>query len=168
MNKLEIKGDNYFGKYSYTRRACRALIIDNDKILLSHETKRDIWMLPGGGLEKGETEAECVIREVSEETGNLFKPSKYVLEIDEYYEDTKYETKYFIGTLIGKTVTHLTEEEKEGGLESTWLSIKQALEIFSKHDEIKDFEEKRGLYLREYTALKEIMNNKECLWKKSH
>ena len=156
MNKIVIKGVNYFGSYNHAREACRAVIIDGDNILLSHEAKNDIWMLPGGGLEDNETDEECVIREVGEETVNLFKPSKCVLEIDEYYGDTKYKSKYFIGKIVGKTETHFTEAEIINGLESKWLSIKQAIEIFSKYNEIIDFEEKRGLYQREYSALKEI------------
>ena len=157
MRKIEIKGDNYFGKSVYIRKACRGVIIDNGNILLSYETKRDIWMLPGGGLESGETDEECVIREVEEETGNIFKPSECVLQINEYYEDTKYITVYFIGTITGKTKIHLTEVEKEEGLEPRWIPINQTLEIFSKHAEIISPEEKRGLYQREYCALIEII-----------
>lgn len=47
-------------------------IIRNDRILLikHHEyaTGRDYWVIPGGGREDGETEEECVKREVKEET----------------------------------------------------------------------------------------------------
>ncbi len=71
MKTLEIKGDNYFGRYDHIRKACRAVIIDNSSILLSCETRTDLWMLPGGGLEPGEKGEECVIREVAKEIGNI-------------------------------------------------------------------------------------------------
>ena len=157
MNNLEIIGNNYFGKYACIRETSRAVILKDGKILLSYETKNDIWMLPGGGKEIGETYRNCVIREVCEETGYLFVPSKCVLEIDEYYENVRYISKYFIGTITGKTDTHLTEAEIKGGLESRWILIEEAPRIFSKHSEIKDFEEKRRLYLREYLALQKIL-----------
>ena len=157
MQRIEIKGDNYFGKYNHVREACRAVILKVGAILLSYETKNDILMIPGGGKELGETDEDCVTREVAEETGQVFKPSECVLEIDEYYEDTKFVSKYFIGRVVGVTDTRLTEAEINGGLVFKWISIEEALEIFSKHNEIIDFEEKRGLYLREYSALKEIL-----------
>ena len=157
MKTIEIKGENYFGKYDHVREACRAVILNGDAILLSYETKNDLWMIPGGGKETGEIDEECVAREVGEETGNRFEPSECILQIDEYYEDTKYVSKYFVGTIAGKTKTHLTEAETKGGLESRWIPIEEALEIFSKHVEIVEPEEKRGLYQREYTALKEIL-----------
>lgn len=34
-----------------------------------HETSRAYWLLPGGGMEAGESEEECVMREMKEETG---------------------------------------------------------------------------------------------------
>lgn len=157
MNKLEIKGDNYFSKYDFVRPASRAVIIKDGKILLSYETKHNIWMLPGGGKEIDETYRNCVIREVEEETGYLFVPSKCVLEIDEYYENVRYTSKYFVGTITGKKEIHLTEEEIKGGLIAKWVPVQEALDIFSKHSEIKDFEEKRGLYLRECVALQKIL-----------
>ena len=157
MNEIKIKGKNYFGKYDHIREACRAVILDGDNILLSHETKHDVWMLPGGGKEIDETDEECVIREVSEETGYIFRPSEFTLQIGEYYEDNKFISKYFIGTIIGTTETDLTEAEIAGGLEARWLPIKEALDIFSNYNDHTYFEEKRGLYQREYSALKEIL-----------
>ena len=39
------------------------------QLLLIHKTDNDLWALPGGGHEAGETIAETVVREVREETG---------------------------------------------------------------------------------------------------
>ena len=33
-----------------------------------HDTSLVYWVVPGGGIEDGETEEECVIREMKEET----------------------------------------------------------------------------------------------------
>ncbi len=38
-------------------------------ILLIHKTDNDLWALPGGGHDVGESVAQTVIREVEEETG---------------------------------------------------------------------------------------------------
>lgn len=47
-----------------------AIILNNDnEVLLAHRTDRDMWNLPGGKLEYGESPWEGVIREVKEETG---------------------------------------------------------------------------------------------------
>ena len=48
----------------------RALILDNDKILLIHRFKygREYFVLPGGHIEEGESEEEALVREIKEET----------------------------------------------------------------------------------------------------
>ncbi len=48
-----------------------AIIRDHDILLIrhrEHENGRSYWILPGGGIEPGETEEDCVIREMKEET----------------------------------------------------------------------------------------------------
>ncbi len=114
-------------------------------------------MLPGGGLEQGESEQDCCTREVAEETGILIRPSECMLEIDEYYEDWKYISLYFTGEVIGSSEKHLTEREQEVGMEPRWLSIQEIYNIFSGHAAYADIDEmRRGMYLREYTALHEL------------
>ena len=55
------------------RVAAYAVIIRDDRILLSRLAERlttkELWTLPGGGLEHGEDPRDAVVREVHEETG---------------------------------------------------------------------------------------------------
>ena len=51
------------------RIGCRAIIIKDNKVLLSWEERKNVYMSPGGGVEEGESLEECVIRELSEEAG---------------------------------------------------------------------------------------------------
>ena len=154
---VDIVGDNYFGKWDKTRTACRGIIIRDNQLLLSYEMVTGQWMLPGGGLEAGEDERECCIREVAEETGFLIQPTDCVLEIDEYYKDFKWVNRYFFGEVTGETAVHLTEREKEVGMEPRWLPLDESIHIFSEHATYADTDEmRRGMYLREYTALSRL------------
>ena len=80
-----------------------------------------------------------------------------MLEIDEYYEDFKWVNRYFFGEVTGETAVHLTEREKEVGMEPRWLHLDEILQIFSEHASYADKDEmRRGMYLREYTALSKL------------
>ena len=154
MKTLEIVGANYYGKWDETRTACRGIVVREDEVLLCHEAVTDTWMIPGGGKEAEESENECCIREVAEETGYLIEVSPCVLQIDEYYEDWKYVSYYYVGTVIGQHDRKLTEREKAVGMEAKWIPIEEAIRIFSTHASYTDVnEEKRGIYQREYLAL---------------
>jgi ADP-ribose pyrophosphatase YjhB (NUDIX family) len=157
MKTIEIVGDNYFGEWNKTRTACRGIVVKEGNILMSYATLNNQWMIPGGGLEENESEKECCIREIAEETGVLVEPSECLLEIDEYYEDWKWVNKYFVCKVIGDTEINQTEREKEVGMEPRWYSLDKIKEIFSKHREFAEVNEmQRGMYLREYTALTEL------------
>lgn len=158
MKKIDIVGQNYFGKWDKTRIACRAIIFKDDNILLSYEVKTNQWMLPGGGIEDNESDDDCCIREIREETGKLISVSECKLEINEYYDDYKFVSKYFLGEVIGEAEMRLTNREIEVGMEPRWLPIDKAIEIFSEHQKYALIDEmRRGMYLREYTALCAIL-----------
>ena len=96
MKTIEIVGENYCGNWDKTRTACRGIVIDGERILLSYAAKTNQWMIPGGGLESNESDEECCIREIAEETGIVVETSQCLLEIDEYYGDWKWVNRYFI------------------------------------------------------------------------
>ena len=158
MKTIEIVGKNYFGHWTRERTACRGVVIEDGRILLSYAVRDDLWMIPGGGLEAGEDEGTCCVRELAEETGRVILPSACALELDEYYEDCKYVSRYFFGAVVGRCEPKLTEAERRMGLEPRWLPVEEALRIFSRHADYGDTdEERRGIYQREYTALSELL-----------
>jgi ADP-ribose pyrophosphatase YjhB (NUDIX family) len=59
--------------------AASAVVVDQDGgILLHRRTDNELWSIPGGGMEIGETIAETVVREVAEETGLEVEPERLV------------------------------------------------------------------------------------------
>jgi inorganic pyrophosphatase len=53
------------------RNRATIFILDQNKVLLIHRLKNgnEYYVVPGGGIEQGETETQAAIREVKEETG---------------------------------------------------------------------------------------------------
>lgn len=139
------------------RIAGRGIVIENGRILLSYEKNTGVYMTPGGGLEDGETLAECCKRELREETGYIVNPLYHFLVINEYCFDTVYVSNYFVCECIGKKQQSLTEIEIEHGITPVWLEIEKALEIFGGY--ASEREDIASLYLRELTVINKFL---EC------
>ena len=156
MKEISIYGDNRFEAFTKTREGSRGIVVRDGMILLTHEWKSGWWLLPGGGQEKGETPEQCCVREIEEETGVIVRPVKHFLTLYEYYEEYRYIDYYFVCEAMGQGEMRLTEAEKKRGVTPEWAPLSEALSIFARHQEYAaESEEKRGAYLREYTALKE-------------
>lgn len=154
MKEIVIYGENRHEKATKTRIACRGVILSESKLLLVHEELIDQWLIPGGGLEAGETLEECCIREMAEETGSLVQPKQCYLTIHEYYEQWHLISHYFLCDRQGETQQHLTDYEAKAGLLPKWLPLEEALELFGGYRKYEGVNEmRRGAYLREYTAL---------------
>ena len=84
MKQAEILGANRFEAFTKTRAGSRAVVVRDGMILLSHETVSGWWLVPGGGMEEGETPEECCVRETEEETGLIVRPQRQFLTLYEY------------------------------------------------------------------------------------
>lgn len=158
VKNIEIHGANAFESATKTRVGCRGIVVRESRMLISHEVNTDYYLIPGGGLESGETPEECCVREVREETGYVVKPIRHFLTMHEFYEEYEYVSHYFVCGVIGQAEQNLTDAERERGLIPEWMDVDQMLEIYSKHNDYAPAnEEKRGAYLREYTALTEYL-----------
>lgn len=156
VKTIEIHGANAHETVSKMRVGCRAIVIKDSRMLVSHEVHTGYYLIPGGGLEGAETPEACCVREVREETGYIVKPTCHFLTINEYYEEYKYISHYFLCNIIGEAEQNLTAVEAERGLIPEWIDPDQMLAMYAKHNDFASTnEEKRGAYQREYTALTE-------------
>lgn len=153
MKTIEIIGSNFAGMTANTRIACRGILLREGKVLLSHERNTGWYLIPGGGLEAGETIGECCAREVLEETGFLVDPQECFLTLKEYYEDWCYISHYFRCSLTGQDKQNLTTLEQARGLVPEWVDLREAVAIFADHVNLTHHEEKRGSYQREHQAI---------------
>lgn len=157
MKVLNIYGEGYDGQETKARIACRAVILQDGKLLLSFEAGTGQYMLPGGGLEAGESDTECCVREVEEETGLRVEASDCFLEIHEYFPDSQWVNRYFLCSVLGVGRRQLTQQELSNGLKPRWLLFAEIKGIFGGHQAYAETDEmRRGMYFREYTALCEL------------
>lgn len=162
IKTVDILGDNRSEAYTKTRIGCRGIIVRDGKILISHEVNTGYYLIPGGGLEDGETPEQCCVREVLEETGYIVKPIKQYLTVNEYYGDYHFISHYFICEMLGEEQQHLTDEEQLRGLVPEWLDIESIFNIYKKYNDYAfENEDKCGAYLREYKALCEYIKHED-------
>ena len=60
--------------YTFRRDSARAIILREGKVAMVHSLRDDYYKLPGGGIEKGESTIDAMIRETREEAGLIVKP----------------------------------------------------------------------------------------------
>ena len=155
MKKIQLINDDYWGHVNHLRHASRGIVVNDGKVLLSYETINNKYMIPGGGVEEGESYAKCCERELLEETGMKVKAVEEYLEIEELFEDWRHISHYFVCELIEDTgVQHLTEGEKAAGYAGVWIPVEEAVKDFGDFERFhKNAIEDYGLYRREYNAL---------------
>lgn len=70
MTRIEHYEEPNAPKANRLTPAASAVIADEDgRILLARRSDNDLWTIPGGAMEPGETIADAAVREVHEETG---------------------------------------------------------------------------------------------------
>lgn len=81
------------------------ICIKNKKLLIVHKKTIDLYISPGGKIEKGESDIECLSREVKEELGCLCSNIKYWDTFNATTSDNKeVELRCYFGNLNGEIV----------------------------------------------------------------
>jgi len=73
------ENDRRAGKPTFTVGAFAVVFDPDGAVLLGHRADRDLWTLPGGVVEHGETPWAAVVRETREETGIEVEPLRLAM-----------------------------------------------------------------------------------------
>ena len=124
----------------------RTIVLDeNDRMLLvkqSHDGK-DIWMVPGGGIEKGEGAREAAAREVKEETGLDVKVGRLVWHVEEVSDRGQRFVDFFLAEITGGQLG-LGKDPELGEDGQVLREVR-----FMSHEEIRQIKYLYPEYLRE-------------------
>lgn len=77
---------------------------DEEKILMvkQHHEDKDIWMVPGGGIEAGENSIDAAVREAKEESGLDIRITGVAWHIEEVSPERGQRfVNYMVGEIIG-------------------------------------------------------------------
>ena len=88
----------------YLRVAAALITDDNGRVLAAKRSSgefKDMWEFPGGKIEKGESSAEAVVREVREELGVDIEPKEFFCTVEYDYPLFHLSMDCFICTVAG-------------------------------------------------------------------
>lgn len=120
------------------RRAVRAIILRDDKLLVMHRNKfgKEYDTLPGGNIELGETPEIALTREVNEETGVVFQTPRLVFI--EHVGDP-YGTQYVYLCEYVSGEPHLDPNSEEAAINKLGKNLYQPAWIIASELEHMEF-----------------------------
>lgn len=134
MIKTYQIGDSDF-QVARQRQAVRVLVLTPDeKVLVMTYGKYDFSVLPGGGLEEGETLEQACRREILEETGYQCRWISQLCQIEDYRKDEKLlqiHHGFVAGVSESKLAQNLDEDEKSDKVYLELLTLEELDKRFS-------------------------------------
>lgn len=82
----------------------RVIILNEENKMImvkQHHEGKDIWMVPGGGIEDGESSFEAAEREVFEETGIKVKTDRLIWHVEEVSDRGQRFVNFFMAEIAG-------------------------------------------------------------------
>lgn len=106
-----------------TKKVIASIIQKDSKVLIAQRAKKDSlygkWEFPGGKMESGETEHECLKRELFEEFGICAEIGTYLCSSFFTHKETNMEMRvYYVPSFTGDFILH-------DHLEIRWISIEE-------------------------------------------
>lgn len=108
-----------------TKKVIASIIQWGDKVLIAQRAKKDDlygkWEFPGGKMEPGETEIECLVRELNEEFGILAEVGDYLCSSFFEHKGSLTEMRvYYVTSFIGEIKLYDHQEVR-------WVNIQHLL-----------------------------------------
>ena len=162
INDFDLKEEDV----TKTVYKARGLLLDNNKILIANY--RNIYLLPGGKLDKNENEDNALIRELKEETGANYNIDEFTKEVklthyQKDYQSTSGEiinrkviTYYYLGKYKDVDINNIKMSKKEinGNFHTYLIDINELKKLLTK-EIIKD---RKAYYDRELLTILETLN----------
>ena len=135
------------------RRAARAVLLnENGDIALMHVTKKNYFKLPGGGIEKGESIIQALLREVVEEAGVEAEVVDQLGMITEDRNNPNYTMHQISYCYVCKVICYgensLDEGEARDGFVVEWHPLDKAIELLKNSNPSgSEYEDYIGKYM---------------------
>jgi ADP-ribose pyrophosphatase len=164
LNKRITDSDIGGGSPEYletvSRYAARGILINNEnQIAMMYMSALDLYKLPGGGIEEGESAGTAFLREIREETGyeaEMLKELGFVEEHKNRNGFLQYSYCYLAKACPGMGTASLTEAERQLGMSIQWMTIEQAMAVMEKAvSNSKDNYSSYFMLIREQSILQE-------------
>ncbi|WP_315906526.1 NUDIX domain-containing protein [Priestia koreensis] len=125
------------------RKGVYGVIVNKEKKVLTVK-HRGLYFLPGGGVEGGETNEQCLQREMIEEIGCEVISRKYIGHAKRYFYSRKGEPLLSDGYFYKTWISERVQEPLEDDHEICWLNVEEAKQLLF-HD-------------HHFWALKQVLN----------
>ena len=159
IDKKNYKENGTVGR----RPSVRGIIVRDGKVAMMHSRKYDYYKLPGGGMERGETYEETLIREVKEESGLIviedsIQEFGYVRRIEKgRFEDIFIQENFFYlckaeNRAVAQSLDDYEEEER---FVLEFVSPEHAIDVNENavHGEKEEIRTFKGMLERENRVL---------------
>jgi len=152
------------------RKAVRAIIYKDGKVLLIKSQKYGEIKFPGGGINPGEDVFSALSREVKEETGYQIyrktipfgKTMEFAKDFKEEFDIFQQESKYYLCRVHpNPTETDLSDYEIEYGYQPIWMDPYEAylhnLEVHT--NDLIPWKERDTLVLQMISEMRDVLEN---------